>query len=156
MQIKPYPKDNRYKIYSDGNILGPGGKFLTPLVTKKGYHQCRINNKTITWHRVICETFLSPITDKPHINHKNGIKTDNRLNNLEWISNTMNMRHAFANGLISRVGDKNSKCKIPSTYIPIIKEAICNGFTVKDIAGYFNVRYQTIHKIKTGINWSHI
>ena len=74
--------------------------------TKNGY--CIIdltkNMKKTTHlvHRIIAKTFIPNPQNKTEINHKNGIKTDNNINNLEWCTPSENKKHAWDNGLRSR------------------------------------------------------
>jgi hypothetical protein len=66
---------------------------------KKGYIKSSLSkdgkHKTIYVHQIICKTFIPSIENKPHINHKDGNKQDNSVNNLEWCTQQENNIHRF-------------------------------------------------------------
>lgn len=96
-------------------------RILTPVVLKKGYLQIRLHNKQNTRgfkiHRLVAEAFIPNPENKPQVNHINGVKTDNRIGNLEWVTAKENMQHASAHKLLCDVsGNKNPNCKKINQY----------------------------------------
>lgn len=97
---EPYPYCEDYLVSINGDVFSLKSKtFMKKQIDRYGYNyvSLTINKKKIKKkiHRMVCETFLPNPEKKPQVNHKNGIKTDNRLENLEWCSQTENMRHFF-------------------------------------------------------------
>lgn len=86
------------------------GKVLKPGLTNKGYCIVSLNavdkRHTLTVHRLVANEFIPNLDNKPQVNHKNGIKEDNRVCNLEWLTNEENMQHAINNGLTNKGGRK--------------------------------------------------
>jgi hypothetical protein len=73
------------------------GIVLVPRHRSGGYHAVSIGGKDLPIHRIVLSTFTK-VSDK-QVNHKNGIKVDNRLCNLEWVTAKENVKHAIESGL---------------------------------------------------------
>lgn len=103
IEIKQYPN---YLVSKEGDIINKKtNRKLKFGINKYGYAVvCLYHNKiakTLNLHRIVAENYINNIYNKAQVNHINGIKTDNRVANLEWVSCSENLKHAFKNGLKS-------------------------------------------------------
>lgn len=95
-----------YLVRDDGNIFSLKRKrCLTPRKVGGGYYQVRlykdhdIDGKYIYVHRLVADAFLEKVDGKHEINHKDGNKKNNSVENLEWVDRNENLSHAFNTGL---------------------------------------------------------
>lgn len=93
-----------------GVVIGRSGKVVGSL-NGRGYLQIkrRAGKGHPEIHRIIWEHTRGPIPDGMQINHKNGVKTDNRIQNLELVTPSQNTLHAYKMGLRRADGDFNGR-----------------------------------------------
>lgn len=120
----------------------------------------RSKPKTFLIHRIIAQTFIFNLGNKPCINHKDGNKLNNNVENLEWCTYSENHKHAYKLRLMNREGERHHLHKLTEIQVMEIKKIMKNknnerGIWAK-IAKKFNVHPMTISGIVCGRNWRHI
>ncbi len=165
-----YSVSNAGYIYSYKNWKNCG-RIMKQHIRKNGYCEIGLSRdkkrKTYLVHRIVAKAFIPNPNNLPEVNHKNGIKTDNNVNNLEWVTSSQNQIHAIKNGLqnftqkhrdtarltCKKNGEKN-KGKIFKTrktnkeQDTEIKKRFNNGESSLKLAVEFGVSKKTILNIK--------
>jgi hypothetical protein len=123
-----------------------GGYYKTMLVRDDGKYVTR------NIHKWIAECFLGPCPDGYEVNHINGIKTDNRIVNLEYTTRSGNIIHAYKLNLLSRkVGEKNGMAKLTNEQVAEIREYVANCgkryYGRKELAKKYGVSECTIKEV---------
>lgn len=132
--IKNYPD---YQVSNLGNVRSYKNgmvKVINGWVQNTGYKTVALNNKKYSVHRLVAETFIHKPVSKNVVNHKDGNKLNNNINNLEWCTLKENIHHAYNTGLMDNA----------------IKQTIQRKIRAKQI-GQFDLKDNFIQKYKGSV-----
>lgn len=117
----------------------------------KGVH------KSIPIHTLVANYFLIKPSGKTEVNHKNGIKTDNNVLNLEWCTSSENSIHSFENGLqVSSKGEDRPLSKLKKYQVLLMRDMANNGLRGVELTKLFNVSASTVSSVINRRSWKHI
>lgn len=162
--FKQIPYSKTHAVNENGDVINIRRRdYIKQSLNHKGYPMvCLENKRSRTVHRLVAEMFIPNPHNKPQVNHINGIKTDNNVNNLEWSTNAENIKHAFDNDLIDRnlikinaMGSNNNMSKLSESDVLTIRE-LAKDKSDAEIAKCYNVSRPTITLIRNRKIWTHI
>jgi hypothetical protein len=147
-----------YQIETDGDkcwVTSKNGKVLKTGDSHDYRNYCLMlktgKKKMIQEHRIFAICFLENPEDKEQVNHKDGCKTNNRLSNLEWNTQSENMHHAYRTGLSKPfLGEKHACAKLKDSEIPLIFQMRKTGLSQRAIGFHFGVSQMLISYILSG------
>lgn len=154
---------DRMVMYSTGFPRLHKGKYVAKTPDKDGYFKvclCNplLNEKHFFVHRLVATAFIPNPSNKPVTNHLNGVKTDNRVENLEWATISENTQHSFDNKLQVAPKGSESKCsKLLDCQVLKIRYLYETGnYTRKLLGEMFNISSSNILVIVNKKSWKHI
>lgn len=138
------------------NSFSTNKEFIRKLSnTRKGYLRTGLmkdlKQKPFLVHRLVAIAFIDNPENKPEINHINGIKTDNRVENLEWVTTKENVIHSFEIGLSKRAkGDENKSSKLSYKKASEIRSSNLKN---KELSIMYGVSISSIELVKSNKTW---
>ena len=157
--------DGKYLVDEYGNVYsirrqGCKGQKLSQRVNNTGYMRVDLRNgkekRSVFVHRLVAESFIYRPDGCNYVNHKDGNKLNNNVSNLEWCTQSENMKHAIRTGLnhvpaLNR--EKHPMHKLTENDVKKIHELRMRNTKQAEIARMFNVTPTQIHNIVSGKQW---
>ena len=142
-----------YEITQEGQVINKlTGKIVKPQRNGKGYLRVSIGGKLMFVHRIVAEKYIPNPENKPQVNHKDGNKENNCVENLEWVSNQQNRNHAVNAGLQIR-GEKCPWAKLTEAQVEFIRAH--TELSSKEMAKVFGVSDSNIRAMRRMKSWKH-
>ncbi len=140
-----------YTITEDGKVINNHtGRTLKPQKNGTGYYRVGIGGKLYFVHRLVAQTYIPNPDNKPQVNHKDGDKTNNCVENLEWVTNRENSLHALKNGWM-RIEENHQFAKLTRKQVAFIKSH--PELSRNELAELFDISPRTITDIRSGRTW---
>lgn len=167
METKPVSCAIGYSVSKCGTVIShhrlepfalkpcrhPQGYLKVVLKVDGGY-------KNFLVHRLVMLAWVGPCPKGAVTNHINGDKTDNRLENLEYCTQSYNMAHSYATGLSpkppTRCGENAPKAKLTEEQVIALRNSAATGTSLKELARTFGITSPTVSKIVLRQTWRHI
>lgn len=158
--IKGY---ENYKVSNFGNVIGKkiktnfgvGYKIyderkINPWLDKKGYNYIDIsiypNKKRFLLHRLVAKHFLDNPNNYPQVNHKDGNKSNNHVDNLEWCTSKQNINHAIKTGLLKFSGCDNYRSELSKNDVLEIRKS---KLTQRELSEKYKISQTGVSRIKS-------
>jgi hypothetical protein len=151
----------RRSIDSLGRPYTKRSRLIKSRITK-GYKEVRLSNfkgkrTPKSLHRLVACAFIPNVYNKPQVNHKDGNKLNNDSSNLEWVTASENIKHAYDIGLKSAKGVNNTSSKIDPDMVKEIRRLSKeSGLSHKAIGELFGLSQAQTSAVIRGVYWSHV
>ncbi|MCD6674843.1 MAG: NUMOD4 motif-containing HNH endonuclease [Burkholderiaceae bacterium] len=137
------------------------GRILAVQTDKQGYVRIKLSHNGTAFprkiYRLVAEAFIGPIPNGMTVNHKNGDKGNNRVENLEIVSRADNVRHAFrVLGTASVRGERNPRAILNEERVREIRRRLDDGEGISQVARDVGFNKHTIYDIKHRRSWAHV
>lgn len=142
-----------YDITRSGKVINKHTKReIKPQKNGKGYYRVGIGKKLLFVHRLVAEKYIPNPEGKPQVNHKDGDKTNNNVDNLEWVTNQENRNHAIKNSL-HLTGEKCPWTKLTEEQVKFIRLHV--EISSKEMASTFGISDSHVREIRRNESWKY-
>lgn len=155
-------QETHYEVSHRGSVYNTESeKMLHQTNNSNGYLKVSLRlpdgtERSFLVHRLVALAFIpNDVPERNQVNHINGDKEDNRVSNLEWVTDQENKIHGVRTGLY-KVGEDHGRAVYKDEDIHKVCRLLSKGYKPKEIAGMTNVSLEMINHIKNGDNWLHI
>lgn len=135
----------------------------TSVNNSKGYERIRIKYQDGTEikesvHRLVAKTYISNPLNLPQVNHIDGNKLNNCVDNLEWCSNNYNQKHAalYLNKRVNTKGEKHHSNKLSTQQVKALATEIKSGVSYTVLSKKYGVSKSLLSELKAGRTWRHL
>ena len=149
------PIEHLWEISDSGHVRNKVSKRELRLrLRRDGYLDVKLNYKRYLVHRLVAAAFISNPQNLPQVNHKDGVRSNSNVTNLEWVDQKANMQHAIITGLFpSRKGESNGRSRITREMADQVHELLESGMRMCEIRDSLRVDYSIVNNIKRGLTW---
>jgi hypothetical protein len=152
--------EGRYKVSNLGRIQNAKGVMMKFQVNRGGYERLTLRHDDhkdydFTVHRVVAYAFIPNIENKPQINHIDGNRRNNNVDNLEWCTQSENILHAFKLGNKDQSGIHNNMAKITEKIVRDIRKRSKTELQ-KNLAKEYSLSKANICMIVNRKTWAHV
>jgi len=149
-----------YEISNTGMVRNRFEKILRSYKEGNGYMRIELNKngsaKKHSIHRLVAGAFLGKRELPYEVNHINGNRVDNNVENLEWLTRSQNIRDTHIKGRHNQKSEKNNATKLTNREVSRIKLACLCGIKKSEISKIYNIAESTVFSIANGTNWKNI
>ena len=158
MPYSKWVKINDFIEVSNFGEVKSHGKIIKGEITSGGYRRVHVSHKGVQYkflvHRLVAEAFILNPNRLPEVNHIDGNKQNNSVDNLEWCTRSQNTSHAFKTGLRNYNGCKNPHSKLTQSDVETIRRIYVRGKHCENnsygLAKRYNVSPKTIQNVVNG------
>jgi hypothetical protein len=168
MELIATKQNSKYKVSKCGTVVSyrnkkgkkkefMGGYRLAVSKNGSGYCLVNIDSTTYSLHRVVAMAWIPNPNNLPQVNHIDGNKSNNNVDNLEWCTAYDNIQHAKANDLVRYAkGSEVGSSFLVESQVEAIIEDILKGLDNMELSEKYNIPFKLVSLIRNKKRWKHV